>query len=76
MARKKKPASPPERTPVELTVGQLIKKAFFEGYASYQTPCAPFNTVEAAWDDSEAKRIAEACSEDMSGVQGFSGEQS
>jgi hypothetical protein len=71
MAKKKKQAPPTERKAVELTVGQLIKKAFFEGYASYQTPCSPFNSVEAAWDDSEAKRIAEACSEDMSGIQGF-----
>ncbi len=36
---------------------EQIKYAFFEGYASYSTPCAPFNSVEEAWEESEAKDV-------------------
>jgi hypothetical protein len=40
------------------TVGQLIYAAFCEGYNSYATPAVAFNTVQQAWEESEAKQIA------------------
>ena len=36
---------------------KALKNAFFEGYESYSTPCNAYNTVEEAWEESEAKEI-------------------
>lgn len=38
-------------------IKKAIKAAFEEGYASYATPCAAYNSVEEAWNESEAKDV-------------------
>lgn len=73
MSKRKKALAlkPVEPVAVELTVAQVIQTAFCEGYNSYSTPCNAFNSLESAWEESEAKRTADACGEAMSGVFGF-----
>jgi hypothetical protein len=39
----------------KLQVAFLIHDAFIEGYHSYATPCAAYNSSAGAWEDSEAK---------------------
>ncbi len=34
-----------------------IKNAFYEGFNSYSTPCNAYNTVDDAWEKSDAKQI-------------------
>ena len=45
---------------------RLIREAFDEGYHSYVTPACAYNTVESAWDESQAKQIHDNLLEDQS----------
>lgn len=36
---------------------QAIKHAFQEGYYSYATACGAMNTLEEAWQNSQAKEV-------------------
>jgi len=36
---------------------RLMKEAFFEGYSSFATPACAYNTVEEAWEESDAKKV-------------------
>lgn len=48
----------PVRKPITTFVGaaEALKEAFFEGFDSYATQAAPYNSPEEAWEESEAKR--------------------
>jgi hypothetical protein len=39
----------------KLYMAKCIYDAFVEGYNSYATPCVSFNTVQQAWEESDAK---------------------
>lgn len=39
---------------------ERIKEAFFEGWHSYATPAAAYNSPEEAWEESEVKNIYDA----------------
>lgn len=45
-------------------IATSLKEAFFEGYASFATPCNAYNTVEAAWEDSATKMLHDSLFED------------
>lgn len=50
------------------TIAKLIEKAFFEGYNSYESPCCPYNCVEDAWANSEAKEACDKMKENANGL--------
>ena len=50
------------------TLAKLIKDAFFEGYNSYESPCCPYNDVESAWENSEAKEAFDEIKENANGL--------
>jgi hypothetical protein len=41
----------------KVEVATLIKDAFEEGYSSYATQAAAFNSVSEAWAESESKKV-------------------
>lgn len=42
---------------------QRIKDAFFEGFGSYATPAAAYNSEEEVWEESEAKKVYDTLKE-------------
>lgn len=42
-----------------VTICNKIKQAFKEGYNSYETPSLAYNTIESAWENSDAKKICD-----------------
>lgn len=49
----------PELKPLKTVseVAEALKEAFFEGFDSYATQAAPYNSPEEAWEESDAKRV-------------------
>lgn len=38
-------------------LADAIKEAFYEGFGSYESPAAAYNSEWEAWQESEAKKI-------------------
>lgn len=41
-------------------IARALYEAFCEGYNSYETPANAYNTIEDAWDKSDAKKLAKS----------------